>query len=111
VRPGLAIALALGVWAGAAGAKLPPPTPEEQAAQQERRAQEEAQLAQQKAALEREQDRIAERYRRERGNSAPAVRGGQVSDTNMPKETRELPPAGPHGGSQQSAEAHSAPAK
>jgi hypothetical protein len=110
VRPGLAIALALGVWAGAAEARLPPPTPEEQAAQQERRAQEEAQLAQQKAALEREQDRVAERYRRERGSSAPA-RGGQVSDTNMPKETRELPPAGPHGGSQQSAEAHSAPAK
>lgn len=109
----LAIALAAALWAGAAAAKLPPPTPEEQAAQAQRRAQEEAQLAKEKAALERAQDAVAERYRREQpAAAAGAQAGGQVADTNMPYRARELPrSAGPHGGDKQGAEAHSAPAR
>jgi hypothetical protein len=98
--------------AGPLSAKLPPPTPAQQAAEADRRAREEAQLQAEKVALERAQDAIAARYQRERGGRPSVEPAGHVSDTNMPKTARELPrSAGPHGGSQQSAEAHSAPAK
>ena len=108
----LSIALVAALWAGGAAAKLPPPTPEEQAAQQEKRAQEQAQLEREKAALERAQDQVAERYRRENGSGPRSDGGGAIADTNMPYRARELPrSAGPHGGTEQSAEAHSAPAK
>lgn len=110
MRRAVLIALAGALWGGAAVGKLPPPSPEEQAAQQARRAQEQAQLEKEKAALERAQDRVAERYRENGGASRPDG-GGRVADTNMPYKTREVAPAGPHGGTQQSAEAHSAPAK
>jgi hypothetical protein len=96
-----------------AAAKLPPPTPEQAAAEQEKRAREQAQLEREKAALERAQDRVAERYRREQ-EQPPAARHAneRVKDENMPKTARELPgDAGPQGGSEPSAEAHSAPAK
>ena len=101
------VLIALACSAAAAEAKLPPPTPEEIAAQQERRALEEAQLRREKALLEQAQDRVAERYRR-----VPPGADARVSDTNMPNNVRQLPgDAGPRGGSKQSAEAHSAPAK
>ncbi len=91
-----------------AEAKLPPPTPQEVAAQQEKRAVEEAQLQREKALLEKAQDRVSERYRRDRAQNG----GGRVSDTNMPNNVRQLPgTAAPQGGREQSAEAHSAPAK
>ncbi len=91
-----------------ADAKLPPPTPQELAAQQEKRVQEEAQLQRQKELLEQAQDRVAERYRRER----PPQSAGRVSDTNMPNNVKQAPGAAPpQGGRDQSAEAHSAPAK
>jgi hypothetical protein len=108
----LPIALLAALWTGGAAAKLPPPTPAEQTAQQEKRAQEEAQLEREKAKLERVQDEVAERYLRERGSGLPRGGEGRVADTNMPYRVRELPrSAGPHGGTEQSAEAHSAPAK
>ncbi len=108
----LSTALAIALWAGTAAATLPPPTPEEQAAAREKRAQEEAQLAREKAALERVQDQVVARYRREHPNAPPPDGGGRVADKNMPYRARELPgSAGPHGGDKQSAEAHSAPAK
>jgi hypothetical protein len=95
-----------------AGAKLPPPTTEEIAAEQQKRAASEAQLQREKALLEQAQDRVSERYRRERGSEPSAGAGGRVSDTNMPKTAKELPGTGtPEGGRKQSAEAHSAPAK
>jgi type II secretory pathway pseudopilin PulG len=105
------IALAGVLWGGTAVAKLPPPTADEQAAEQARRAQEQARLEKEKAALERVQDQVAERYRRERAGAPPPDGGGRVADTNMPYKTREVAPAGPHGGDKQSAEAHSTPAK
>lgn len=105
VRP-LLVAFALA--APVAEAKLPPPTPEEIAAQEARRAQEEAQLQREKALLERAQDRVAERYGRDRA-ARPA---GRVNEADLPHNTRELPGnAPPQGGREQSAEAHSAPAK
>ena len=91
-----------------AQAKLPLPTPEELAAQQERRVQDEARLAKEKEQLERAQDRVAERYR---GGRSGQIVGG-VTKEALPGNTKQ-PPGGaaPEGGSRQSAEAHSAPAK
>jgi acyl-CoA synthetase (AMP-forming)/AMP-acid ligase II len=108
----LVIALGAALWAGTAAAKMPPPTPEEQAAAQQRRAQEQAQLEREKAALERVQDQVVARYRREQPNASAPDGGGRTEDKNMPYRARELPgSAGPHGSDKQSAEAHSAPAK
>ena len=91
-----------------AQAKLPPPTPEELAAQQERRVQEETRLAKEKQQLERAQDRVAERYRQS-GTAHPAT---SVKKEDLPQSAKQ-PPGGaaPEGGNRQSAEAHSAPAK
>lgn len=105
------VVLAAALCSGVAAARLPPPTPEELAAQQARQAQEKAQLEREKAELERIQDQVAARYRREHPAASPPDGGGKVSDTNMPYRARETPPAGPHGGNKQSAEAHSAPAR
>ena len=104
------IAAAL-VLSGAAVAKLPAPTPEEQAAAEAKKGKEKEQLEQEKAALERAQDRVAARYRETTG-APTAAAGGRVSDENMPKTTSELPRGvGPKPERQPSAEAHSAPAK
>jgi hypothetical protein len=94
-------------------AKLPPPTPEQEQAAAAKKEQEQAQLEKQKQLLERAQDRVVEYYKRSKGAAtASASRGGRVEDTNMPKTTKELPRAtAPQGGTQQSAEAHSTPAK
>ena len=90
-----------------AQAELPPPTPEEIAAQQARRTQEEARLAKEKEELERAQDRVAERYRRGGAQAA-----GGVKSADLPNNTKQAPgTAAPEGGRRQSAEAHSAPAR
>jgi hypothetical protein len=97
--------VAIALAAPIADAKLPPPTPEEIAAEQAKKNEEAARLEREKALLEKAQDRVAERYR----NGAPRAAGG-VSDTNMPNNVKQRP-AAPQGGRDQSAEAHSAPAK
>ena len=103
----LAAAIAI---SGTAVAKLPAPTPEEQAATEARKAKEKEQLEQEKAALERVQDRIAARYRK--AGAAPAAGGARTSDENMPRTTSELPRGvGTKPDRPPSAEAHSAPAK
>ena len=105
-----AVMFGLGTFAAA---KLPAPTPEEQQAAATKKEQQQAQLEKEKQLLERAQDRVAEAYKRAKGTAgASTQRGGRVEDTNMPKTTKELPrDAGPQGGKQPSAEAHSAPAK
>jgi hypothetical protein len=103
------VALLAGVMlaSSAAMAKLPAPTPEEQAAVAEKKAREKEQLEKEKAQLERVQDRIGQRY----GNKGKQA-AGKTRDENMPKTTKELPKdVGPKPGQQQSGEAHSAPAK
>jgi len=103
------IAVAVLLASPLAVAKLPPPTPEQLAAAQERRAQEEARLAKEKAELERAQDRVAERYRKDRGSPQAS---GSVDKADLPQNTKVAPgDAAPEGGHRQSAEAHSAPAK
>ena len=95
-----------------AGAKLPAPTPEQQQAAAAKKEQEKAQLEKEKELLERAQDRVASQYKRTKGSSTAGTQVGRTESTNMPKTTKELPgDAGPKGGTKQSAEAHSAPAK
>jgi hypothetical protein len=98
--------VAIALAAPIAEAKLPPPTPEEVAAEQQKQATEKARLERAKAALEKAQDRVAERYRRD----GPAQPTAGVSDTNMPNTVKQRQTV-PQGGDDQSAEAHSAPAK
>ena len=106
-------AAVLSAAVGVAVAKLPPPTPEQQQAAAAKKEAETAQLEKEKLLLEKAQDRVAEYYKKSKGaTTAGAQRGGQTEATNMPKTTKELPGnAGAGGGTKQSAEAHSAPAK
>lgn len=84
-------------------AKLPPPTPEEQAAAAQKAEIAAAQLAQEKQALERVQDQLAARY----GKGAAGTTE-ETSSRNLPKTIQEAPgDAGPKGGTKPSAEAHS----
>jgi hypothetical protein len=99
------------IASGVAIGKLPPPTPEQEAAAAAKKGKEQEQLEKEKALLERAQDRVVARYRKESAGAQRAA-GGKVSDQNMPKTTSELPRGtGPTPGRPQSAEAHSAPAK
>ena len=96
---------------GVALGKLPPPTPEAQAAAADKNATEQAQLEKEKAALEREQDRVVRRYQKEKGGAGSTV-AGRSSDENLPKTVKEAARGvGPKPDTPQSAEAHSAPAK
>lgn len=94
-------------------AKLPPPTPEQQQAAAAKKEQEQAQLEKEKQLLERAQDRVAAQYKRSKGiASSGSTPAGRTEDTNVSKKAIE--PAhstGPQGGTKQSAEAHSTPAK
>ena len=94
-------------------AKLPPPTPEQEQAAAAKKEQEKAQLEKEKQLLERAQDRVAAEYKRSKGSAATAsARPGRTEDTNVPAKAKELPhDTAPHGGTKQSAEAHSTPAK
>ena len=103
----------LSAVAAVALAKLPPPTPEQEQAAAAKKEQEQAQLEKEKQQLEQAQDRVAAQYKRSKGIAVSGTpRPGRVEDTNMPKTTKELPhDTAPQGGTKQSAEAHSAPAK
>ncbi len=98
-----------------AGAKLPAPSPEQVEAAATKSAQEQANAEIQKALLAKAQDRVVEYYKRTKGASAAGAgtgRAGQTQSSDIPKAA-VVPAgqAGPKGGTQQSAEAHSAPAK
>jgi hypothetical protein len=100
-----------------AEAKLPPPTPEEQAAVAQKKAAQQAQVEKQQKALEAAQDRVVQRYRSERGGApaaggAPGAGGEPKQAGNMPKTTKELPAGvGPTPTQPQSSEAHSGQVK
>lgn len=111
-----AAAAAIGFAAAGAVAKLPPPSAEEQQAAAAKKEKEQALAEQAKQALERAQDRVVEFYKRNRvatGATAPNVaRAGPTETKNLPNvATQPARSAGPTGGTAQSAEAHSAPAK
>lgn len=106
-------ALVMSALAGVALAKLPAPTPEQEQAAATKKAAEQVQLEKARQELDRAQDRVADYYKRTKGGSGgSSVAPGKTEAKNMPKTTQELPgSAGPRGGKEQSAEAHSAPAK
>jgi hypothetical protein len=117
MRPALTATVAAAAFAFAAAstwATLPPPTPQEQAAAAEKKAMEEARLKQEKVQLERVQDEVAARYKRAHpGQGGQGASGGPgVNPADLPKDVKVGPgDNAPHGGTKQSAEAHSAPAK
>ena len=112
MRISVGVAVIVSALAGAALAKLPPPTPEQVEAAAAKKEKEKAQLEIEKQKLEQAQDRVAEHYKRTKGAAGRSVATGRTEDTNMPKQTKELPGQGmPQGGKAQSAEAHSTPAK
>lgn len=107
------MAVILSAVTAAAVAKLPPPTPEEAQAAEAKKEQEKANLEKQKVLLDQAQDRVVQYYKRTKGAAAAgAGRGGQTESTNVSaKAVEPAHTAGPQGGTEQSAEAHSAPAK
>lgn len=118
MRLNLIAAVSMCVAAAVAGAKLPAPTPEQQEAAAAKKEEEKAKLEKEKQLLERAQDRTVEYYKKTKGVSASAAgakgatAGGRTSDTNISKKAVEGPgQTGAGGGTKQSAEAHSTPAK
>ena len=112
MRKSYGVAIVLSALAGVALAKLPAPTPEQQQAAAAKKEAEQAQLEKEQKALTRAQDRVADHFKRTKGSSGGATATGPTEKGTMPKTTGELPrSAGPQGGRQPSAEAHSAPAK
>jgi hypothetical protein len=102
----------LALMSGYAMAKLPAPTPEQQAAAQQKKAQEDALLEKEKEALTRVQDKIAEHYRRTHPGAPAAGTGQTTQAADLPKAVKEGPgQTGPIGGRAQSAESHSGSAK
>lgn len=100
------IALAFGLSASA-HARLPPPTPEQQAAAEQKKGEEAAKAKEQQDALTRVQDRIAARF----GRGSRAA-GHATEKGNLPQKAVDHDgAAGPAGGTAQSAEAHSTPAR
>ena len=105
-RTTIAVAFAA-LAAASAHARLPPPTPEQQAAAAQKKAQESENARAQQEALTRVQDRIAARFGRNgRQASEPTERANLSQKAIEPAQD-----AGPHGGTKQSAEAHSTPAR
>lgn len=89
-------------------AKLPPPSPEQQAAAAQKKAEEAEKAREQQEALTKVQDRLAGKF----GRGPSGATGGQTEKGNLSQKTVEPKgDAGPNGGREQSAEAHSTPAR
>ncbi|ODV42006.1 hypothetical protein AWV79_30830 [Cupriavidus sp. UYMMa02A] len=91
-----------------AGARLPPPTPEQQQAADARKATEAEQAKHQAEELAQVQDQIAARFgKKGAADASGATEPGKVSQ----KAAEATQAAGPHGGTSPSAEAHSGEAE
>lgn len=99
--------------AGVAIAKLPPATPEQVQAAEAKKESEKVNAEKEKQLLEKAQDRVVQHYKRTKGVAGGVTRTGQTETTNIPNPAvrQAQGDAGPKGGTKQSAEAHSAPAK
>jgi hypothetical protein len=105
-------ALAMSALAGVALAKLPAPTPEAQEAAAQKKQADAAQVEKEKELLEKAQNRVVEYYKKTKGGSGTATATGKTEATNIPRKAVEgSGTAAPRGGKNQSAEAHSTPAK
>lgn len=96
------------LFAAPAHAKLPPPSAEQQAAAAQKKAEEAAKAREQQEALTRVQDRLAGKF----GRGPSAAGTGQTAKGDLPHKAIDAKgTAGPTGGREQSAEAHSTPAR
>lgn len=99
----------MSVIAGVAIAKLPPPTPEQVQAAATKKEQETANAEKEKQLLEKAQERVVQHYKRTKGGAGATPTGRTETVPNA--AVVPAGEAGPKGGTKQSAEAHSAPAK
>jgi predicted ATP-grasp superfamily ATP-dependent carboligase len=109
-----AAAVVLSALTGVAIAKLPPLTPEQQEAAAQKKQVDAAAAEKQKELLEKAQNRVVEYYKKTKGSSAAgaSTAAGKTETTNIPRKAVEGPgTAAPRGGTNQSAEAHSTPAR
>ncbi|HYH42042.1 MAG TPA: hypothetical protein VD867_08665 [Burkholderiales bacterium] len=106
-------AMVMAIATAVAVAKLPPPTPEQAQAAAAKKEQEQANLEKQKILLDKAQDRVVAHYKRTKGAAAAGAGSGVTAQSrNIPlKAVEPAGTAGPQGGKEQSAEAHSTPAK
>ena len=105
-------AVVMSALAGVALAKLPAPSPEQQEAAAQKKQADQAQVEKEKEALERAQNRVVEYYKKTKGGSGAARVTGETEATNISRKAVEGPgEAAPRGGKNQSAEAHSTPAR
>jgi len=81
----------------AAFAKLPPPTPQEEAKLEKEKADKKAQTDRAKVELERAQDRVARRYHARHPGTRASEQAplAKVKDTDLPSGAKE--PDKPHG--------------
>ena len=109
-----AAAVVMSALAGVAIAKLPPLTPEQQEAAAQKKQADAASIEKEKALLEKAQDRTVDYYKKTKGSAArgASTAAGKTETTNISRKAVEGPgAAAPRGGTNQSAEAHSTPAK
>jgi hypothetical protein len=112
MRIGFGAALVMSALAGVAIAKLPALTPEQQEAAATKKQADQAKIEKEKELLEKAQNRVVDHYKKTKGGSGAAVAAGKTEDTNISRKAVEGPgAAAPRGGKNQSAEAHSTPAK
>ena len=106
-------AAVMSIAAGVTLAKLPGPTPEQLQAAEAKKETDKAAAEIEKQQLEKAQDRVAAYYKRTKGGAPGAARTGQTDANTLPNPSvrKAQGDAGPTGGTKQSAEAHSAPAK
>jgi hypothetical protein len=111
-----ALMFSIASFAAPVAAKLPAPTPDEAAKATAEADKAKAEAAYQQEQLTKSQDRVVAKYQgdlRSRGIAPPKPSPIAVTEQkNLPgKAVEPAGTAGPHGGTTQSAEAHSAPAK
>ena len=113
MRITLVAALVMSAMAGVAIAKLPALTPEQQEAAAAKKQADAASLEKEKELLEKAQNRVVEHYKNTKGATGTSTTvAGKTESTNISRKAVEGPgSAAPRGGKNQSAEAHSTPAK
>jgi hypothetical protein len=108
VKTIIPVFMCLVMTAGPVYARLPPLTPEQQSAAEQKKAEEAEKARAQQEALTRVQDRIAAQF----GRKGASSNSGQTQQGNLSQKSVEpAGTAGPIGGTAQSAEAHSTPAR
>jgi hypothetical protein len=107
------VTAAMSLAAGVTLAKLPAPTPEQAQAAAAKKQVDQLALEKEKILLQKAQDRVADAYKRTKtGATATDAGRGKTESINISRKAVEPSgTAGPRGGKEQSAEAHSTPAK